>query len=210
VCQGVGLSRQAWLYHVVVEMKNIQRAPKPTFCRSIVFVTQTSHKLWVPGPSAQVLWAKRLRTSLKLVYQATLGLISMSQVTGRAQLLRAPGVPRTGQAPLRRVFASARSPHSVSHVNRRAALIAAGLISTVQALAAEEKPTSEKYATGYILPDCKRLSPSSSRVRKLLLATAKALANHMCCMQVCRRNPTTRRPGTPTVPAHDGRDRSAR
>ncbi len=76
----------------------------------------------------------------------------MSQVTGRAQLLRAPGVSRTGQAPFRRVCASARSPHSVSHVNRRAALIAAGLISTVQALAAEEKPTSEKYATEY--PSC--------------------------------------------------------
>ena len=107
------------------------------------------HKLCVPGPSAQVLWAERLRSSFKLVYQATLGFISMSQVTGRAQLLRAPGVSRTGQAPFRRVCASTRSPHSVSHVNRRAALIAAGLISTVQALAAEEKPTSEKYATEY-------------------------------------------------------------
>ncbi|DBA67607.1 hypothetical protein WJX79_004788 [Trebouxia sp. C0005] len=71
----------------------------------------------------------------------------MSQVTGQGQLLRAPGVSRTGQAPFRRVCASARSPHSVSHVTRRAALIAAGLISTVQALAAEEKPTSEKSIT---------------------------------------------------------------
>lgn len=49
-----------------------------------------------------------------------------------------------GRAGFRRVCVAARATKQSSHVSRRAALIAAGLIPTVQALAAEEKETSSR------------------------------------------------------------------
>ena len=49
-----------------------------------------------------------------------------------------------GRAAFRRVCVAARATKQNSHVSRRAALIAAGLIPTVQALAAEEKETTSR------------------------------------------------------------------
>lgn len=49
-----------------------------------------------------------------------------------------------GRAGFRRVCVATRASKQNSHVSRRAALIAAGLIPTVQAFAAEEKETSSR------------------------------------------------------------------
>lgn len=71
----------------------------------------------------------------------------MSLLIGRIQLVQSERSSRIGRAQFRRVYTSARTPQPSSHVNRRAALIAAGLIPTVQSLAAEGKTDSERSTT---------------------------------------------------------------
>ncbi|KAL3136249.1 hypothetical protein ABBQ32_007258 [Trebouxia sp. C0010 RCD-2024] len=53
-----------------------------------------------------------------------------------------------GRAAFRRVCVSARASKQSPHVSRRAALIAAGLIPAVQALAAQEKEASSRLSSG--------------------------------------------------------------
>lgn len=62
----------------------------------------------------------------------------MSTLIGRAHLLRLPSYRNTGRAQIRRASGFVRAQQTNADVTRRVAVIAAGLIPTVQALAAEE------------------------------------------------------------------------